>query len=85
MPLTQVKNSAEKYGTTVKKTEKKWKEATKAAEKSYGKKGKDIRGNKDTKNAKFYGTVNKIFKNKMKAISESEIMSFNEFKNNNLI
>jgi len=73
-----LKSQAKKYGCTIKDAEKYWKEAKKDASKSY-----------DKKDDKYWGTVTKILKNKLKKHckkNESNILKFNEYSvNENMI
>jgi hypothetical protein len=70
MPTPMIKSQAKKHGCSVKTAEKKWKEAKKIIKKSY-----------DKDDPKFWPTVTKVFKNKLKKHCESKILKFNEFIN----
>jgi len=63
MPLKAIKRLAKKYGVSVSTAEKKWKEATKAASKSYSEKEGDAK----------YGTAMNILKAKLKKHTKESV------------
>jgi hypothetical protein len=78
MPAALVKSFAKKHGCSVDTAEKYWKEAKKATNKSYD----------ESEGGKYWGTVTKIFKTKMKKHvgkkkkkNESKILSFEDYLN----